>query len=952
MDWMDQIEDLSRPKVEKRQWMNDVHMELITSKSGLKRVVAECIKSGLYAFDIETTGLDNRVFPGPEEGRTVDRIVGYCLSPDGEKGYYIPVRHQDKHGELIDTNLNFRVAAKQLRRLADSEARAIFHNGKFDHEFLEFGEDDGPIGKWDDPEHWEDTLILAYLRNSRERRKGLKHLANQDLGLDMIELTDLFTAEQKKEMKGSLNFSLLDPSWEPCIWYACSDAICTYRLYQLLWPGIESPEPTGSSQRVIYQLEKMCVPATRWMERCRVYIDRDKVRELIGLGQEEWFDSLEEVYADASKIMGRDIRPGWYRVMRGSEDVPAKAEFAFDPAEMSPTYMECREEAMSVSKQHGLDPMEVNASGKNVVRRVRKEVPSLTTKKREMVAFPVVYDVTIAAELGLLLRELGVRGLQTTEKSGQIKTSKDVLDRVIEDAGDQFPFMKKVKRFREVMKALGTNLFPIWHDTDPSRTPDGTIRIGFNGHKVDTGRFSTPQPRGKDWHGQVRWNIHSIPATYDKNKPACMLRIREAVKARPGRVLFAIDYAGVELRIVTNLSREPLWITEFFRCNGCGFTFDRGNGRETPPAPPPFCPKCGSDKIGDLHSMTCQAVFGEVSKDKRQKSKGLNFAMCYGGGALAAQRAVGVDKDEGWRLKRQFDGTYKGLRAWWATQHNFARKYKFVPTAFGRRYQLPDIDHEMGGFRSKAERNAVNGPVQGTSADIIKLAMAYLYREFQRRGWLTKVLMTITIHDELVFEIDEDIVEEAIEVIDPIMTVKTVHRLKQPIPLRVDKEFGDDWTVPYDLTKLAHNKGGGKWTPRLVGMFPKAYTTYLEAGGEPVDGAETPPTPPPPVESPPEGGSEPPPAAFEITQQEAPAMSRQSFQMPETEGGKPFRHVIPATKLSYGLMERVAQLLVKCEGRGTQPLMLVTEDGESLWEGPEILVSAAQFKVLAEEYDV
>lgn len=81
-------------------------------------------------------------------------------------------------------------------------------------------------------------------------------------------------------------------------------------------------------------------------------------------------------------------------------------------------------------------------------------------------------------------------------------------------------------------------------------------------------------------------------------------------------------------------------------------------------------------------------------------------------------------------------------------------------------------------------------------------------------------------------------------------------------------------------------------------------------------------------------------------------MSRQSFQMPETEGGKPFRHVIPATKLSYGLMERVAQLLVKCEGRGTQPLMLVTEDGESLWEGPEILVSAAQFKVLAEEYDV
>ena len=968
MDLMGWFEDASRPRVLKRPWMDDKHMELVTTVDRLREVVDECIASGRYAKDLETTGLDNRVFPGPQHGTTFDKIAGYCLSPDGVRGYYVPVRHRTDKGELLPCNVPIREAAAEIRRLAESPAKAVFHHAKFDTEFLEWGEDE-PMGTWDDYQHWDDTHILAYLRNPRERNKGLKHLAMQELQLDMIELEELFTDEQKKALGGRLDFSLLDPTWGPCIWYACSDAICTRLLFDVLHPAVMNPEPHGQSQATIYRLEKMCVPATRWMERCRIFIDRTKVEELIQLGQQEWFDSLDEVYDEASKMLGRNVRPGWYRLMRGIEPTEVNPqEYKFDPQAMQPTYMESRDEADKRATQSRLDPMVVGSSGKNRVQTLSKEVSSLLNpKKHEMVEFPVVYDVTIASELGSLMRELGVSGLTTTEKSGQIKTSKDELDRVIEEAGEQFPFMRKVKRFRETAKALGTNLFPIWYDTSKERSPDGTVRVNFNAHKVDTGRFSTPQPRENVFHGQVRWNLHSIPATYDKNKPACMLRIREVVAARPGHILFAIDYSGVELRIVTNLSREHLWVTEFFRCSTCNTTFDRGNGKETPPCPPPFCPKCGSDKIGDLHTLTALSIYGAEAanspefKQMRQSSKALNFAMCYGGGGSAAQRAVGVDKDEGWRIKRKFDATYKGLQAWWTTQHNFAAKYKYVITSFGRRYPLPDIDHEMKGFQEKAKRNAVNGPVQGTSADIMKLAMALIYNECKKRGWLELVRMAITIHDELVFEIADSIAEEAIEVIVPIMTINTVKNLKAPIPLKVDIEFGVNWLVAYHLTEMTWNKAKpGKWSLKWTKVFPKAYAHYLKCGGTPVEGA-LPPVPPAsdggsnvgeaPMEVPPEptvntevstaGVPTPPPPS-------PPIQSKGLFEMPDTGKGKPYIHVIPTAKLTNEMTDALARLILKCDGSGTQVLVLRTELGAVLWEG-RTHVSAAKFKILAEE---
>ena len=939
MDWFDALDELKRPTVEKKPWMEDVDLRLATVED-LDTIAAECIEAGVYALDLETTGLDQRSFDGASGRReTVDKIVGYCIAPSTEKGWYIPVRHR---GDGAEANVPPRLAAELICKIQAGGARTVFHNAKFDMKFLDC-DPAGKAGEWDDISKWEDTLILAYLRNSRERAKGLKPLSKKELDREMIELTELFPPEAIKAKK--LDFSTLDPRWEPVVWYAAADAVNTLGLFHIIYPQAVDKDEHNNGQKTVYKIEKGCLRATMWMEDNRIHINRERLEGLIRLGQEEWWSCIQEVYDTVSPMLDRDVRPSWVRNM---------AERGFDPNTLEPNYMEVREQAMIGSTDKSLSP-------------VTRSVPKLQNlRQQESVDFPAVYDVTIPANLGIMLRELGVKGLAVTEKSGQVKTSKDELDRVINTSGDKYPFMAKVKRFREVSKGLGTFLFPIWWDTTPERSPDGCVWANFNGQKVDTGRFSTPTPREKRkefFHGQVRWGVHMTPATYDKSKPECVRRIREVVSSRPGYILFAIDYSGVELRIVTNLSGEPKWIAEFFRCSSCEHVFEKGT------RPPPFCPKCGSDKIGDLHSLTALGIHGDEIKGKpefkqrRQEAKGLNFALCYGGGGNAAAGAVGVDKEEGWRLKEKYDSTYKVLRGWWKTQHGKGRRQSYVTTAYGRKYPVPDINlpkrgedgRNNGGFIAKAERNSVNGPVQGTSADIMKLAMGQLYKEFLRRGWLQerRVLITITIHDELVFEIREEGAGEVVEVIEHIMCEKSVsHLMRKPgdtdgwvVPLKVDVEFGDDWTVPFNLTEMAWNQGGGDWSERWIKAFPNFYRNYLACGGTPVEGVEVPPSSdteqgvplrtvngqdtgirspdrvaPPPTPSPVSAGHQ-----------------------PEREGSS---YIFRVKNLTASNAKALAEVVSHCTNRGVDVLHIKDSKGNDL-VGHPVRVAYEEFRVLA-----
>ena len=930
MDFFDQLEQLNLPNVEKKPWMDSVEMILATPEM-LDTIAAECIEAGIYGLDLETTGLDQRAFPD-DSGKlvTVDRVVGYCLAPSTSKGYYIPVRHRENGAEA---NVPPRLVAAMVKKIQDAGAKAVFHNAKFDQKFLR-NEPAGQTGDWDDHNSWEDTLVLAYVRNSRERRKGLKHLAKEELEREMIELDELFLKEKGKIP--NKDFSTLDPTWDPVVWYAAADAINTLALYQVLYPQVVEKDGFGNSSKTIYTIEKLCVIATLWMEQNRIHIDRDKLKELIRKGQREWWDSINTVYDEVGGLLERDVKPPWVEPMRGS----------FDPDCLSPDYMEVR-------AQH------LYATGKEKRQPTVKSVPSLMDpKSRETVNFPASYDVTIPAEFGMMLRELGVRGLKATEKSGQVMTRKEELERVLKEEGDKHPWMRSVKRFREIQKALSNVLFNLWRDSAPDRSPDGCVWANFNGLKVDTGRFSTPTPSKKHFFGQANWNVQSTKSYYYDPKdppPECVYRQREVITARPGHTLFAIDYSGVELRIVTNLAGEAKWIKEFFRCATCDHSFERGS------LPPPFCPECGSDKIGDLHSATARNIFPDAEADpkvlkmRRQIAKIVNFLLCYGGSGNAVSRSVeDCDEDEGWRIKNQFDKTYKGLLRWWRSQEKDVKKQKYVTTVFGRKYGCPDIDHEFAKFRSKAKRNAVNGPVQGSSADVMKFAMGLLYREFKARGWLNQVLMTITIHDELVFEIRDEVMGEAIPVIEEVMCRKAVKNLGWLIPLKVDVEFGPDWTVKNNLTEMTWNQGGGKWTEEWAGMFKEQYQNYLSCGGTPVSGAETPMadpvattkemghplkdvegkdvgirspdriTPAPPTTAP----SAPPPRELEKV-------------------GDSFVYKIPRSKMTVEGAESLARVIHKCRGRGTDVIHVRAESGDDLLGGP-VRVAWGEFRVICQ----
>jgi len=387
MDLFTFLEDTKTLKISPKSWMTGGEYTLVRATNDLlPSIIDACIAGGLYALDLETTGLNTCVY----DGETVAKIVGCCLSPDGKHGYYVPLRH--KTGQ--EHNVKWSLWKAEMQRLVASPARAIFHNGIFDQEFLQNCGGDGPIGEWDDPKKWEDTLILAYLRDTRSKNKKLKHLAKTELGLEMIELDELFPEDKRK---GRLDFSELDPSWEPVTWYGASDAICTWNLHAKLSPQVLTPNDGEKGQGLIYMVEKMCVPSTRWMERARIMTDQDKAKELIRIGQREWQTSLEEVYDGASAIVGRDVRPGYYRVLKG--EVPGHEALKFDTEVVSPGYMDRLDSARSVSDKAKLDPM-VKVSGKTAkVQTVTKRVASLVTKgSTEDVDFPVVYDVLSAQQ--------------------------------------------------------------------------------------------------------------------------------------------------------------------------------------------------------------------------------------------------------------------------------------------------------------------------------------------------------------------------------------------------------------------------------------------------------------------------------------------------------------------------------------------------------------------------
>lgn len=958
----DFFEEENKPKVTQKKWMQETEMSLCLEED-LSSVIDECIEKGICALDLEATGLDIRVF----HGKTQTRIVGVCLAVSAYRGWYIPVRHKG-----YDKNVSWMIVARELRRLCESQTVVIFHNISYDGELLQFNGGE-PVGTWDDINDWEDTMVMAYLNNPKEKSVGLKNLSELYLKRPMIQLKDLFGSDHK----GSLDYSLLDPEWEPSVWYAVSDALCTFGLYLFFKPAIEQTDSDGKRLITTYKIEKLCLPATRWMKRARIKIDTKKAKELLALGQNEYIECMDAIYTEASKLLDRDITPAYFKILKRDFREDWSIQSQIEIAKQRAT-IEITDPVGSISKTAHIprsqvtnfllkqpgdrlswlrDILGLNISFNKtisdeviaVVQTVithwpsdscRHEALSLAAEfgispgeeGRYVVDYPLVYDVKSSAQLGQLLQELGVPNIYRT-KSGKVGTSKKAIDSIVESSGNNFPWMTKIKRFRETEKAISSYLIPLIEDSSPV---DDTIFVNYVAHRIDTGRFCTPGSRRPEIDGGTRMNVHGTPNKYDPKRPECMNRLRELFVARDGYVMMACDFDGVETRLTANFSREPLWMDVYFTCSNCGQEYYRGDGTETPNPPPHFCLTCGEDKIGDLHTLTAISIFGDLTdrpdwKSYRQKGKSTNFALAYGGGPSAVQRSTGVSKQESYKIKKKYDDTYKVLKSWWDFQHNFARKHGFVRTCFFRKYPTPDINHEDGGFRSKAERNSTNSPIQGSSADITKLAMGLIYKECKERGWLDKVHMLVTLHDELVFEIKEEILSEAYDMIINCMSLnKFIKRMNWPVPLTSGADLGKSWAAPYDLREYLAGKecSKGEWPDYIVNAFSDYKSSHktaprIDANGEifPQDLEE--------------------PLAFEE--------KKQSGEENEEEELEVFVYVIKKA-LTEELMQEIGQMLIRHNNKGNSIIRLSTVEGELLpWPDGHFKVDEFLWRQEAEE---
>jgi DNA polymerase-1 len=322
-------------------------------------------------------------------------------------------------------------------------------------------------------------------------------------------------------------------------------------------------------------------------------------------------------------------------------------------------------------------------------------------------------------------------------KGRTISTAVDVLETLAED----YPIARMVLDYRQLTKLKSTYV-----DTLPALIKLGTGRLHttFGQTGTATGRLSSANP-----------NLQNIPIRTELGRG-----IRAAFIAEPGHVLLTADYSQIELRLLAHFSRDPL-LVEAYR---------RGD---------------------DIHTLTASQVFGVpplmVTPDHRRQAKVVNFGIVYGLSPFGLSQNLGIEPAEAKQFITNYFERYKGVRTFIDKTLEEARRDLKVRTLFGRVRPIPDINSKNANQRGFAERTAVNTPLQGTAADLIKIAMIRIDAALQERG--LKSRMTLQVHDELVLEVPEAEVETMQSLVREQM--EKVHALT--VPLLVEIGIGSNW---------------------------------------------------------------------------------------------------------------------------------------------------------------
>ena len=335
----------------------------------------------------------------------------------------------------------------------------------------------------------------------------------------------------------------------------------------------------------------------------------------------------------------------------------------------------------------------------------------------------------------VLFEDLKIRYPKKT-KDNKYSTSKDILDKIIYE----HPIVPKILEYRTLAK-LYTN-YAVGLKTEVR--DDGRIHTIFTQTLTRTGRLSSISP-----------NLQNIPARSDFSK-----LIRKAFIADEDSVLMSSDYSQVELRVFASMSNEKNLIDAF-------------------------------KKGKDIHTKTASEIFKvpieEVTKDMRRSAKAVNFGILYGISSFGLSEDLGIDMKEAKNFIENYLNTFPGIHEFMEQEKKDAYEKGYVRTLMNRKRVVEELKSKNYMIRSSGERMALNTPIQGTAADILKKAMVEIYSEFNKRGLKSKML--IQVHDELVCNVRKSELEEVKQIVKDIM--ENTFTLK--VPLKVDIEIGNNW---------------------------------------------------------------------------------------------------------------------------------------------------------------